>query len=140
MGPVLTHTTADILEHTARLASIPGARVLFGGRELENHSIPSAYGAVEPTAVWVPLEQLLSAEHFEACTREVFGPFQVVTSYTDGQLEAVLGAFEKMSHHLTAAVVSNDINFIQRVLGSTVNGVTYVGRRGRTTGAPQNHW
>lgn len=45
-----------------------------------------------------------------------------------------------MTHHLTAAVVSNDIHFVQHVLGSTVNGTTYAGRRARTTGAPQNHW
>jgi len=45
-----------------------------------------------------------------------------------------------MSHHLTAAVVSNDIEFQQQVLGRTINGTTYVGRRARTTGAPQNHW
>ena len=45
-----------------------------------------------------------------------------------------------MSHHLTAAVVSGDIGFQQRVLGATVNGTTYCGMRARTTGAPQNHW
>jgi len=27
-----------------------------------------------------------------------------------------------------------------QILGSTVNGTTYCGRRARTTGAPQNHW
>jgi hypothetical protein len=26
------------------------------------------------------------------------------------------------------------------VLGNSVNGTQYVGRRARTTGAPQNHW
>jgi 1-pyrroline-5-carboxylate dehydrogenase len=45
-----------------------------------------------------------------------------------------------MDHHLTAAIVSNDINFIQHVLAHTVNGTTYAGIRARTTGAPQNHW
>ena len=45
-----------------------------------------------------------------------------------------------MSHHLTAAVVSNEAKFCKEVLGSTVNGTTYVGMRARTTGAPQNHW
>ena len=29
---------------------------------------------------------------------------------------------------------------LQAVLASTINGTTYVGRRARTTGAPQNHW
>lgn len=137
MGPVLTHTTKDILQHTQRLTSIPGAKLLFGGKELSKHTVPEVYGAVEPTAVFVPLEQILKAENFDACTTEIFGPFQVVTTYSDAQLPLVLEACERMSHHLTAAVVSNDIQFVQKVVGSTVNGTTYVGRRARTTGAPQ---
>jgi len=51
-------------------------------------------------------------------------------------LETLLECLEKMDHHLTAAVVSNDILFLQTILGNTVNGVTYSGIRGRTTGAP----
>ncbi len=54
-----------------------GAKLLFGGKPLRNHSIPEVYGAVEPTAVFVPLEQALLPEHFETVTTEVFGPFQV---------------------------------------------------------------
>lgn len=34
IGPVISHTTKDILQHTARLAGIPGAKVLFGGSSL----------------------------------------------------------------------------------------------------------
>ena len=45
-----------------------------------------------------------------------------------------------MSHHLTAALVSNDVLFSEKILGKTVNGTTYQGLRARTTGAPQNHW
>ena len=45
-----------------------------------------------------------------------------------------------MENHLTAAVVSDDPVFINKVLGSTVNGTTYAGIRARTTGAPQNHF
>ena len=45
-----------------------------------------------------------------------------------------------MTNHLTAAVVSNDPAFSNQVLGATVNGTVYAGRRARTTGAPQNHW
>ena len=41
---------------------------------------------------------------------------------------------------MTAAVVSNDQVFTEKILGSTVNGTTYAGIRARTTGAPQNHW
>lgn len=82
---------------------------------------------------------------------------QVLTSFGNDQLDDVLRACEMMDAHLTAAVVSNDVQFVQRVLAryvgvcmqlkcninrrySTVNGTTYVGIRARTTGAPQNHW
>jgi len=140
VGPVLTHTTADILAHTDRLLSIPGAKLLMGGKELASHDIPDCYGAVEPTAVFVPLEEMLKPEHFDECVKELFGPFQVVTEFSDAQLPMVLEACERMSHHLTAAVVSNDSSFRREVLANTVNGTTYAGRRARTTGAPQNHW
>jgi len=45
-----------------------------------------------------------------------------------------------LPHHLTAAVVSNDVLFNDRILGQTMNGTQYSGLRARTTGAPQNHW
>jgi 1-pyrroline-5-carboxylate dehydrogenase len=137
-GPVLTVTTKDFLDHTNRLASIPGAEILWGGKELENHNIPEKYGAVEPTAVFVPLEEMLKPENFEVCATELFAPFQVITYYKDE--DQVIEALERMSHHLTAAIVSNDIEFQTKMLAHTVNGTTYAGRRARTTGAPQNHW
>jgi 1-pyrroline-5-carboxylate dehydrogenase len=138
-GPTLTVTTKQFLDHTQRLASIPGAEILWGGKEFDNHKIPEKYGACEPTAVFVPLEEMLKEEHFEACATEIFAPFQVVTFYNDNTLPHVLEALERMSHHLTAAVVSNDPVFQTKVLAHTVNGTTYAGRRARTTGAPQNH-
>ena len=58
----------------------------------------------------------------------------------EDQLELVLEACERMTNHLTAAVVSNDQEFCAEVVGRTVNGTTYTGIRARTTGAPQNHW
>jgi 1-pyrroline-5-carboxylate dehydrogenase len=140
VGPVLTHTTKGILEHMERLLKVPGSSLLFGGKELANHNIPEKYGAVEPTAVFVPLEEMLKEEHFGACTTELFAPFQVVTYYNDDTLDQVLEALERISHHLTAAVVSDDTEFQTKVLANTVNGTTYAGRRARTTGAPQNHW
>ncbi len=54
-----------------------GAKVLFGGRPLTDHSIPAVYGAIEPTAVFVPLKEALKPEHFDLVTTELFGPFQV---------------------------------------------------------------
>lgn len=141
IGPVLTWTTAQLLAHAQAVAALPGARVMFGARPLTGHSIPERYGAIEPTAVYVPLKSMLaSPAAYELVTREVFGPFQIVTDFTSEQLPLVLEACERMQSNLTAAVVSNDPVFVNHVLSHTVNGTTYVGRRGRTSGAPQNHW
>ncbi|CDP14844.1 unnamed protein product [Coffea canephora] len=140
VGPVLTVNTEALLLHKNKLLKIPGSKLLFGGKALTNHSIPAIYGAIEPTAVFVPLEEILKDDNYELVTKEIFGPFQIVTEYKDNQLPMVLNALEKMHAHLTAAVVSNDVLFLQEVIGKSVNGTTYVGLRARTTGAPQNHW
>lgn len=140
LGPVLTHTNKDIKDHIDRLLQIPGSKVLFGGKELSNHNIPECYGAFEPTAIFVPIHEMLKYENFDVCVTELFAPFQVVTQYANDEIDLVLEACERMSHHLTAAVVSNDVKFTNKVLANTVNGTTYAGMRARTTGAPQNHW
>ena len=139
IGPVLTWTNERIRRHIDGMLTVPGSEVLFGGSPLQDHSIPPCYGAYQPTAVRVPI-QALSNDHFERITTELFGPFQVVVSYGDGDLHTVLEALERISHHLTAAVVSADSEFQEQVLGATVNGTTYCGLRARTTAAPQNHW
>jgi 1-pyrroline-5-carboxylate dehydrogenase len=139
LGPVLTWTNDQMLAHIEALLMISGTELLFGGKPLEGHSIPPCYGAMEATAVRVPLSAL-AGDDFELITTEVFGPFQVIVSYTDANLPAVLDILERISHHLTAGVVSNDVLFLKKVLGASVNGTTYCGMRGRTTGAPQNHW
>eukprot|EP01029_Cantina_marsupialis_P028412 TRINITY_DN776130_c0_g1_i1.p1 TRINITY_DN776130_c0_g1~~TRINITY_DN776130_c0_g1_i1.p1 ORF type:complete len:546 (+),score=183.75 TRINITY_DN776130_c0_g1_i1:23-1639(+) len=140
VGPVLSVSTKEMLDHTDKLLAIPGARVCWGGKELKNHTIPEIYGAMEPTAVFVPLDEMLKPENFELCVTEIFGPYQVVTEYKEGEVDKVLEALERMSHHLTAGVVSNDPIFTNHILANTVNGTTYSGIRARTTGAPQNHW
>ena len=119
---------------------IPGAKLEFGGKELTGHSIPKVYGAFEPTAVSVPLKEMLKPEYFKTATREMFGPFQVITTWEDSQLDDVIESLERMDHHLTAAVVTKDEQLRNKILGHTVNGTTYAGIRARTTGAPQNHW
>merc|ERR1711871_271072 len=63
-----------------------------------------------------------------------------IVEYNDDEIDHVLCMLEGMEANLTAAVVSNDVKFQQKILGSTVNGTTYCGIRARTTGAPQNHW
>ncbi len=139
IGPVLSWTTKRMQDHVKKLSGLPGAKLLFGGKPLDNHTIPDCYGTLAPTAIEVPLDAL-AGEHFELATTELFGPFQVVVSYGDDDLPTVLQVLERISHHLTAAVVSNDVTFQNRVLAATVNGTTYCGMRARTTGAPQNHW
>jgi 1-pyrroline-5-carboxylate dehydrogenase len=139
LGPVLTWSNAQMQAHIDAMLAIPGAELLFGGKPLRGHRIPACYGAMEATAIKVPLEAAVG-EHFGLVTTELFGPFQVVITWGDDELPQVLEILERMSHHLTAAVVSMDVQFQQAVLGATVNGTTYCGMLARTTGAPQNHW
>ena len=139
LGPILSWTNEQIDGHISALTSIDGAKLLFGGNHLEGHDIPDCYGTLDATAVQVPLSAL-AGDQFELVTTELFGPFQVVVEYGDGEIDTVLDILERISHHLTAAVVSADPIFQGKVLSATVNGTTYCGMRARTTGAPQNHW
>ncbi len=139
IGPVLSWTNERIIDHVNRVSAVPGAELLFGGSPIESTNVPDCYGLFEPTAIRVPLAALCG-EHFELLTTELFGPFQLVSTYSDDELPTLLGLLERMSHHLTAAVVSADPIFQNTVLAATVNGTTYCGMRARTTGAPQNHW
>ena len=70
-------TTESMLEHISKLLQIPGSKLLFGGEPLKDHSIPKIYGAMEPTAVFIPIDEMLKGNNFELVTREIFGPFQV---------------------------------------------------------------
>ena len=79
-------------------------------------------------------------KNFELCSEELFGPFQVIVPYADKDIDTIIHCCNSFTHHLTAGVVSNDVLFLNKVLGQTKNGVTYAGNRARTTGAPQNHW
>ena len=141
IGPILTWSTPRILAHIERCLALPGAKLAFGGKALEGHSIPEEYGAVEPTAVYIPLETILSNdEAFAAATTELFGPFQVITSFKEGELDKVLQLVNRVENHLTAGVVSNNQHFIDEVLGNSINGTIYAGIRARTTAAPQQMW
>ena len=139
LGPVLTWNNSQMKAHIDAMLSIPGSELLFGGNPLRGHSIPDCYGALEATAIRVPIDVVIG-DHFDIVTTELFGPFQVIVTWSDDELPKVLEILERMSHHLTAAIVSKDVCFQNAVLGATVNGTTYCGIRGRTTGAPQNHW
>lgn len=72
----------------------------------------------------------------ELLTRELFGPFSIIVEYGNNDVDFLLETLEALPHHLTAACVSNDVHFVDKVMGSTMNGTTYHGLRARTTGAP----
>lgn len=129
------------LNHVKNLLTIPGASIAFGGDLIpsKEHSIPSCYGSWNPTAVKIPIKQLLLEENFSLCTTEIFGGFQIIVDYNDDELHLVLEALERVDAHLTAAVVSNDVLFQNKVLAHTVNGTTYCGIRARTTGTYTSH-
>ena len=128
LGPILNWTDSQIDAHIIALTSVDGAKLLFGGRHLTNHSIPECYGTLDATAVQVPLEALAS-EQFDLITTELFGPLQVLVKYDDSKLDTLLGILEHMSQHLTAAVASNDPKFQDKVLGAILNGTTYCSMR-----------
>ena len=73
VGPVLSLTTEEILEHAAAVAAIDGAYIAWGGKELNGggHSAPPQYGMVEPTAVFVPREEMLKEVRSSHCPHGV---------------------------------------------------------------------
>ncbi|TSD01573.1 MAG: 1-pyrroline-5-carboxylate dehydrogenase [Parcubacteria group bacterium Greene1014_15] len=140
VGPLLSVNNEQIYEHIAKILTLHGTCLNWGGNPLTLHTIPACYGAYEPTAISVPISLFCVEQQFELLTKEIFGPFQLIVEYNDEQVDTMLEILERVAHHLTAAVVSNDQEFIGKVLGATKNGTTYVGLRARTTGAPQNHF
>lgn len=58
-----------------------GAKLLWGGQPLTGHTIPECYGAIQPTAVFVPLASMQDPAVFKLVTTEVFGPFQVISEF-----------------------------------------------------------
>jgi len=139
IGPILSWSNDQTKAHIDAVLQVPGAELMFGGSPIDGHDIPDCYGAFEPTAIQVPLPAICG-EYFDLVTTELFGPFQIISTYTEDDVPLLLDLLERMSHHLTAAVVSADPIFQTRILSATVNGTTYCGMRARTTGAPQNHW
>jgi 1-pyrroline-5-carboxylate dehydrogenase len=141
ISPVMTWTNKKLQEHVDNLLKIPGAQLLFGGSPIkESHNVPDIYGSYLPTAVFIPLKSFSTKKYYDLITTEVFGPLQIVTEYNDYNLDVVLNIMESFKQNLTAGVASNNPEFLNKVLGHTLNGVTYAGLRARTTGAPQNHW
>ena len=136
IGPVLTWNNKQIEKHINEVLKIPNSKLLFGGKRIESE-IPMKYGSFEPTAIHIPINSI-NEDNFKLISKELFGPFQIVINYEN--VDDVINLVNKLPHHLTAAVVSNDPIFYNNVLSKTVNGTTYFGNKARTTGAPQNHF
>lgn len=138
VGPVLTWTNEQIQTHIDELLKINGAFLFFGGKPLIGHKIPSCYGAYEPTAIYVPLKEIML--NFKLVTTEVFGPVQIITGWSsEDDLELIIKMCNRMGNHLTASVVDDDPAFLNYVIGHTNNGTTYAGILAPTTGAPEWH-
>jgi hypothetical protein len=137
--PTLSVSNTALRAHMNALLQIPDAHIVFGGIFTVDYSadfsVPDAHRTFEPTAVFVPWEQILL--HIELVTHAIFTPLQVVSTYeTACQLYEVIEAIPPR----LAAAVSNDIVFVQNILARRTNGTTYVGRNARTTCAFHNHF
>lgn len=141
LSPILTWSNQRLSAHVEKVLAVPGARLVSGGRPVEEKlGIPTQYGTFQPTLIEAPLSAFEDPKHFQILTTEVFAPFVLSVNYKHTELPKVLSVMERVKFHLTAGIVSNDLRFINKILGESVNGVTYAGMRARTTGAPQNHW
>jgi len=65
----------------------------------------------------VPLKYFRNKKKFDLLTTEIFGPVSIVTEYNTKDVSKVINCLEGMNNHLTAAVVSNDVKFVDKVLG-----------------------
>ena len=123
------------------MLKIEGSELMFGGDVIkEKHEVPEQYGTYQPTAIKIPLQQLVNPKNFQTVSKELFGPFQIITEYKHQDLDTIIQFLNSLESLLTCGIVSNNVRFVNKIVRETVNGVTYCGIRGRTTGAPQNHW
>mmetsp|Transcript_25695 Transcript_25695/g.29547 ORF Transcript_25695/g.29547 Transcript_25695/m.29547 type:complete len:208 (+) Transcript_25695:573-1196(+) len=90
IGPILTWDNKRIEEHIASILELDGAKILWGGKRLQNTTIPERYGSFEPTAIYVPIKHFSSSRKLKLICTELFGPFQIITDYRGSQLSRVL--------------------------------------------------
>ena len=137
--PLLSINNTTITNHIDTLLHMEGGLKLFGEPISSLDSkIPEQFGCYRPTLIYLPLTTIMKKENFKIVTKEIFGPVQIITDYNN--IDDVIECINQIEHKLTAAIVSENINFIDYVSGRTINGTTYTGIKARTTGAPQNHW
>ena len=141
ISPIMSVTNQDIETRIKDLLTLSGSQIIVGGKKVASENcVPINYGLFEPTIIQIPFEHFKRIENHDLLFKELFGPLLIVTEYNDTNLDDVVQITEAIKFHLTAAIVSNDPKFVNYFAKQTVNGVTYVGIKGRTTGAPQNHF
>ena len=141
ISPLLSWSNKEIISHINLVLEIKGSRLLWGGKPCkEKNSVPECYGLFEPTAITIPINEFLNKDNYNVINTELFGPFQLIIEYDNNDIENIINFLDNMEHKLTCGVVSNNLPFLNKILGHTSNGTTYAGIRARTTGAPQNHF
>jgi 1-pyrroline-5-carboxylate dehydrogenase len=138
--PLLSITSNQMAERIEALLKVKSSsQVLEGKPQKDFPDMPEKYGLFSPAIVRIPVETLFNRDGQKLVFQEVFGPLLIVATYRKDQLDELLDSLEQIGHYLTAAVSSQDPQFVNYVLARTINGTTYAGR-GRTTGAPPNHF
>jgi 1-pyrroline-5-carboxylate dehydrogenase len=67
IGPILSWNNKRLQDQTDKLLKINGAKLLFGGKPLEDkHNIPEVYGSFKPTAIQISLEEFV--KNFDLCS------------------------------------------------------------------------
>ena len=56
----------------------------------------------------------MKEENWESVTKELFGPFTVVTSYGDQQVDQLIETINRFENFLTAGVVKLQISILRR--------------------------
>lgn len=135
--PTLSVSNEQIDKHIDDLLKI-GGKDLFRNQHDKDPLVPEQYGTYKPTLIELPFDRI--ADNFDLVTKEIFAPISIITFYSDDDLSEIIKLTDCMEHRLTCAIVSKDLEFINEFMGKTTNGTTYVGKRARTTGAPQNHF
>lgn len=144
-SPILTWSNERLDQRVTDLMAIPGAQLVFGGkrvREPENvvhlRNRDLEYGYFENTLIRLPLSALSDPEVEHLLNQECFGPIHVQIIWeTDEELTQVLEFCSRITHKLTAGVVTDRKSFWDRCKPYLRRfGVVYWGIGAGTKGAP----
>lgn len=116
MGPLITETGLKSVESKVEQAKKEGARVLTGGKRVED---ASGY-FFEPTVV------VDTKNEMEIMQKEIFGPVLPVSTFST--LDEALELANDSEYGLTSAVFTNDTNVMMKFINNMEAGEVYVNR------------